>query len=115
MTGSGKEAPSAPYFYHIAALDYTGSALERSGVVYLIRDLIELSPNPAKDRLVVKMNGRLKGERSVQLISVHGKVIFEVSVSSETFDLDVTGINPGLYLLRISNQRDILNLKFIKE
>ncbi len=115
LNQSGKEASAGPYYYHLSARDYSGQVLERSGVVYLIRDLIELSPNPAKDKLVIKMNGRLPGERSLQLISVHGKVLAETTFSSENFELDITGFNPGLYLLRISNQREILNLKFIKE
>ncbi|KAF0200554.1 MAG: hypothetical protein FD170_3440 [Bacteroidetes bacterium] len=115
LTKAGKEAPAGPYYYHVAARDYTEMALERSGVVYLIRDLIELSPNPAKDKLVIKMNGRLPGERIVQVISVHGRVLSEATVSGETFELGVSGFSPGLYLLRISNQMDVLNLKFIKE
>jgi gliding motility-associated-like protein len=115
LTTAGKEAPAGPYYYHIAAADFSGMALERSGVVYLIRDLIELSPNPAKDKLVIKMKGRLPGERSLQVMSVHGRVLAETTFSSENFELDISGFKRGFYLLRISNQMDLLNLKFIKE
>ncbi|MBK6966057.1 MAG: gliding motility-associated C-terminal domain-containing protein [Bacteroidales bacterium] len=58
LTTGGKEAPAGPYYYHLAARDFVGQALDRSGVVYLIRDLIELSPIPAKDK-------RCKNERTL--------------------------------------------------
>jgi gliding motility-associated-like protein len=115
LTNAGKEAPAGPYYYHIAAYDYTGMALERSGVVYLIRDLIELSPIPVKDNLVIRMNGRLPGERTIRVMSIYGQVISELSSSGDLFEIDVSGLASGTFFLRISNQKDVLNVKFIKE
>lgn len=116
MTRSGKEAPAGPYFYNITARDYTGMALERSGVVYLIRELIELSPNPAKDKLVIKMNGRLPGERSVRIISANGAVVADQILPGQNeCQLDISWLKSGFYLLVINNGIESQSISFIKE
>ncbi|KAF0202484.1 MAG: hypothetical protein FD170_1951, partial [Bacteroidetes bacterium] len=104
MTRSGKEALAGPYYYNLSARDYKGQALERSGVVYLIRDLIELSPNPAKDKLVIKMNGRLPGERSVRIVSANGAVVADQILPGQNeCQLDISWLKSGFYLLVINN------------
>ncbi len=116
LTTGGKEAPAGPYYYHIEARDYTQMALERSGVVYLIRDLIELSPNPAKDKLVVKMNGRLPGERNVKIVSANGAVVaVQILPAQNECQLDISHLKSGLYMLVINNGIESLSISFIKE
>ncbi len=116
MTQSGKEAPAGPYYYHLAARDYAGQLQERSGVVYLIRDLIELSPNPAKDKLVIKMNGRLPGERSIHIVSANGAVAADqVLPALNECQLDISRLKSGLYMLVINNGIESQSISFIKE
>ncbi|MBK6966295.1 MAG: T9SS type A sorting domain-containing protein [Bacteroidales bacterium] len=115
MNQSEKEAPAGPYYYHLTARDYAGQLQERSGVVYLIRDLIELSPNPAKDKLVIKMNGRLPGERSLQIISANGAVITsQILPAQNECQLDISQLKSGLYMLVINNGIESQSISFIK-
>jgi gliding motility-associated-like protein len=112
---SGKEAPAGPYFYHLEAEDYAGAALQRSGVVYLVRELVELSPNPVIGMLKVDTKGQMPGDKTLKIVSAAGQVLMQQKASGEIIELDLTGLEPSVYLLQISNGQDQLNLKFIKQ
>ncbi len=112
---NGKDAPSASYYFHANAIDYTGAALEKSGVVYLIRDLIDLTPNPTADKVVVKMNGRLRGKKLLKVLHVSGNEVFKTSFNGETIELDVSKLTRAVYIIQISNGAEIVNLKLIRE
>ncbi|MFZ4464608.1 MAG: LamG-like jellyroll fold domain-containing protein, partial [Bacteroidales bacterium] len=115
LTTSGREAPSGAYYYHLEAVDYTNKSFDKNGTVYLIRDLVELSPNPAKDKLNLKMNGRLAGNRTIQVISLQGKVLLKEESADDKIELNIEELQPGMYVIQITNSLDLLNLKFIKE
>jgi gliding motility-associated-like protein len=114
-TGSGREAPDGHYYFHVEASDYRDRPMEESGIVYLFRDLIDLTPNPASQKIMIRMNGRLPGERVASISSIDGISLFETNFSGETLEADVSMLKPGLYFLRISNGIDRQYLKFIKE
>ena len=112
---SGKEAPSAPYFYVLTAKDLGGGAHERQGVVYLIRDVIDLYPNPASANLKVQTKGRIPGERNVKIFSLNGDLKMETITSSDDFSFDISQLLPGVYFLEISNGTEKSITKFIKQ
>lgn len=114
-TSSGRDAPSGPYYYHVKAVDYLQQSLERSGVVYLIRDLIELSPNPVKGKLKLSMKGQLPGRKVFRIISSQGKVIISEEFSEDSIEINTSDLTPGMYILQLFNSLDLVNLKFIKE
>ena len=68
LTASGKEAPAAPYFCIVEATDKAGGTHEKQGIVYLFRDDVDVSPNPALKQVLVQTNGRIPGERIVKII-----------------------------------------------
>jgi gliding motility-associated-like protein len=115
LNGSGKEAPAGPYYFHVEAIDYAGKTMEESGVVYLVREMIELSPNPAVQQIMINMKGCLPGERTLQISSVQGVSFFQESFSDEIFKVDISKIKPGIYFVKISNGKDQQYLKFVKE
>ena len=84
--------------------------------IYLIRELIELSPNPAKDKLDIKMKGRLPGKRTLSIISVNGSLAQEQNLPySDVYQIDITNLKRGIYQLVISNGIDSQSISFIKE
>ena len=115
LTTTGREAPSGPYYYHLNAVDYTNKSFDQDGTVYLIRDLIELAPNPVKQIVNISMKGRLSGNRIFRIISVQGDILLERTSSDEIVEMDVSQLKSGIYFMQINNNQDILNLKFIKE
>jgi gliding motility-associated-like protein len=116
LTQSGNEALDGPYYYNFEGQDYIGQSHKKSGVVYLIRELIELSPNPAKDKLDIKMKGRLPGKRTLSIISVNGSLAQEQNLPySDVYQIDITNLKRGIYQLVISNGIDSQSISFIKE
>jgi len=114
-TTSGREAPDGPYYFHVKATDYRDGPMEESGIVYLFRDLIDLTPNPASHKIMIRMNGRLPGERTASISSIDGICLFEAKFSGEMLEADVSMLKPGLYFIWICNGKDQQYLKFIKE
>ena len=112
---SGNEAPAGPYYFHVEAIDYRGNALEESGIVYLIRELIELTPNPAKERIQIRMNGRLAGERTLRICSIDGICIIEQKFNNEIYETDISALKHGMYIVEISNGSDQQFLRLIKD
>ena len=66
---------------------------------------VSVYPNPVIDKLFVKC----KEESDVTLFSSTGQVLFEKRIVSET--IDVSGLEPGLYLIRIVNSDGISHVK----
>ncbi|MBL7906342.1 MAG: gliding motility-associated C-terminal domain-containing protein, partial [Bacteroidales bacterium] len=114
-TTGGAEAPAGAYYYQSDAVDYNGLSLERSGVVYLIRDLIDLTPNPVVDKLVVSMNGRLAGRKHLRILQVSGKELFVTDFDGDSLTIDTSWLDKAMYIMQISNETDMVNVKFIKD
>ena len=66
---------------------------------------VSVYPNPMVDKLFVKC----EEESNVTLFSSTGQVLFEKRIVSET--IDVSGLEPGLYLIRIENTRGISHVR----
>ena len=70
---------------------------------------VSVYPNPMVDKLFVKC----KEESDVTLFSSTGQVLYEKRIVSET--IDISGFEPGLYLMRIANTEGITRVwKLIK-
>lgn len=67
--------------------------------------MVSVYPNPMVDKLFVKC----EEESDVTLFSSTGQVLYEKRIVSET--IDVSGLEPGLYLIRIANSDGISHVK----
>jgi gliding motility-associated-like protein len=110
----GAEAPPGAYVYQADAIDLYGVKVSKGGIVYLIRDMIDLAPNPVDKEAVIYMNGRLKGRRSLEIYALTGNLIIHQEFDSENHTLDLTGILPGVYIIRVTNGIDVVLLKLIR-
>lgn len=114
-TKSGSIAPAGAYYYIITGKAFGGTEYQRSGVVYLIRDLIDLSPNPAKDNILIQMSDNLSGERLLQIFSMDGALINQMYLPQEReYLLDISQLKNGPYLITIINGAEIQCSTFIK-
>ena len=66
---------------------------------------VSVYPNPMVDKLFVKC----KEESDVTLFSSTGQLLYERRIVSET--IEVSGLEPGLYLIRIANTEGITHIK----
>lgn len=85
-----------------------------TGFIERQKDLhLALSPNPVKEKLSVSLPG---GFSTLQIYSVQGAIIADNIVNAEEYSLDVSGLDPGLYVLIVtdSNGRQLIR-KITKE
>ena len=71
-------------------------------------------PNPVEDVLNVSFNGKLN---SCRLISIDGKIIENVNVSTEyqSLKIDMTNVPSGIYILNIQTESASHNMKVLKK
>ncbi len=72
---------------------------------------IEIYPLPAKD--FIYMTG-LRQKNKIEVFDIQGKVCMQSELSSGFEKLNITSLNPGTYILRITNETGTHILKFLK-
>ncbi|MDE5609772.1 MAG: T9SS type A sorting domain-containing protein [Bacteroidales bacterium] len=71
---------------------------------------VQLSPIPATDYV----NFRSYTDMSrIEIYSLGGQLVKAVNVSGDTYRLDITGMNSGMYVARIYSEKGISSKKFI--
>ena len=77
----------------------------------------DIYPNPTENFLTVNITGLETEVLNIELTDAYGKNIRRFSkdlVNYEIFELDVTDLTGGIYLIKISNGRNAMYKKFIK-
>lgn len=80
-------------------------------------DLFTVYPNPVSDRIFVRIKKGQPGETRFNLTDPMGRLISEIkigSIGNDSFELDVMHLNPGLYLLEISNDQGTAFIRVVK-
>ena len=75
---------------------------------------VSIYPNPADDRLFIELGDERDANCKAEILSPDGKRLLKFSVSDKRMDVDVSGLNPGLYILVITNKDQVMTGKFIK-
>jgi len=88
------------------AIPWTSSGLEE---VSTTLNSLSISPNPANEFVNISLSYDLKGESEIVFISESGYVYHKESVGSisknETYNIDISRIPAGKYLVTIKNQK----------
>ncbi|WP_028888834.1 FG-GAP repeat domain-containing protein [Tenacibaculum ovolyticum] len=75
---------------------------------------INISPNPTKDKIIVKLNERSSGK--IQVLDRAGNIVIETTVKQTlTKQVDLSKLRPGLYVVNIILKDKIITKKIIKE
>jgi len=95
-----------------------------SGVTLSIHDNklknseVQLAPNPATDRLNVRINTSEIGDATFKVYDVLGKTVFSSELllngNLATKDLDVSAWNSGTYFVEITSQKGVITKRFIR-
>lgn len=86
-------------------INYSYNSL--SNIDFINEDKIIIYPNPANDEITIQSNQDIE---NYQLIDLTGKVILSQSNSNS---INVSSINPGMYLLKILSNNSITTKKVI--
>ncbi len=83
----------------------------------LEKDIITY-PNPVNDKLTIKGLTYIEGPFSLSVIDLRGTPVFDDIINKEDFnhyDLDVSTLLPGVYMLRILSQKKQVLKRFVKQ
>ena len=76
---------------------------------------LTLYPNPANDRLFIHVSDRLQEGSRMEIIDIRGQAIFSNSVSHHDFQVDISGLSEGIYLVVLKDGTHVETARFIKE
>jgi hypothetical protein len=114
-----------PGSYRVEVFNDSGcSVISDEFVVSIITDVsiedtrLTLYPNPANERIVIEMANSKLGTYQLQVYSVLNTIVKQMVVQKNQFflqqELDITELNPGMYILTLTNDLGSHMLKFIK-
>jgi hypothetical protein len=83
-----------------------------SGINDALNHKIRIFPNPARDMLTISTDSKFPAVLTIT--NIHGKYLLSREITDVKTQIDASGFNPGLYLLRIQAENgDVYNKKFI--
>lgn len=98
------------YIDNVILKDYTVGVVNRQK-----SEKISVYPNPADDFLTISMEENGTGNKpfQVSLFDLSGKLLITESVMSNTVNLNIERINPGLYIIEANNSIGKSRMKII--
>jgi hypothetical protein len=82
------------------------------------QNFINIYPNPAKDKVYIKVSDKTKGIADISLIDSRGKAVLTKKASftnGGTSEIDITGISNGIYIVKITSESTQESVKLIIE
>jgi hypothetical protein len=113
-------------FYRLKQVDHNGkvaysSVVMVNGAGRVASGIISIYPNPVKNRLNLTLASSSAGTANIIVSDISGKVMLQKVVQAtegnQNFSLNVAGYASGIYLVKISTNKDdvISTMKFVKE
>jgi hypothetical protein len=74
-------------------------------------------PNPARDELTIRSNSNARSITAIKVFNSAGKLVLDENglTGGSEVKINVSGLNPGLYILSVSDGLNIKRGKFIKQ
>jgi hypothetical protein len=86
-----------------------------TGVEDAARLGVQFFPNPASTYCNVLLNETWQGKTEFVLYSMSGQQVRRQSAAGHEVQIDVSGLAPGLYMLKISSNSKTAMVKIVKE
>ncbi len=116
-----REPSAGINYYRLKQTDYDGK-FTYSNVVHITMkqfNSVTISPNPAKESLQITISGFLnfKTEINVRIYDVLGREVYNYQFldPKSLLNLDVNALSKGMYFLKIANDGEQAQIKFVKE
>ncbi len=78
-------------------------------VVSAMRDGLIISPNPAKDRILIKFPNWEAIPVTINIIDGSGRRVYEITTNDQQWQTTVRGLSPGVYVVQQIVQNKIVN------
>lgn len=114
-------ARGSDYGYSIYELEVYGSAAARQSVAALATDktsnqkLITVYPVPAHDHVLITIPDGHQQKSKISLCDINGKVYFSGSVTGNSYNMNVSKLPAGVYIIQIISGDKKTTKKIVKE
>ena len=78
------------------------------------KETIRLSPNPASNKITIENSFALSGYLNASIYDINGKMKWQGSFQNgNTFNVDISNLLPGVYVLKTETSKSVENHKFV--
>ena len=107
-------------YYRLSQTDFDGSVTSFPVIAVTVEQLLErtttnLYPNPTDDEVTIRLNTPLKGPFNVQLINLHGNVVYSKTFPEFTSVLSLKDLSAGIYVIIVATDREIYRSKVVRK
>ncbi len=75
---------------------------------------LKLFPNPASDYLNVELEGFHEPILEIEILDIAGRRVLETTLNMDLRKVDISRLQPGVYIIKIRNNERVLAKRFIK-
>jgi blue copper oxidase len=114
---------SVPYMYHCHLLHHEDDGMMGQFLVVNPATSVQpsasnvsrmsLHPNPASDHLFIELAGKPVSSMHVEIIDAYGRILTQKLLSPDG-SLDLDGLQPGLYFVKINSRQGTKTANFLK-
>src|SRR5690606_1991935 len=110
-----KNVPNQTLYYRLAQHDFSGKVSYSSIKKVSSEQFIDVvvAPNPFTENTTIAIEGT-NGKVSVKIIDLQGRLAQTLEATSNTINLGA-GLEPGLYIVEISNNELVKQVKILKK
>jgi len=114
-TSSGQDAPDGVYYFYLTATGADGQEYRLSGSITLIREGVNIYPNPAGKEIKVSVTSHSVGSATIEIYTVTGELLLsEKTEAAGEITVPVGFLRKGLYNLRVCTQDGCQTRRFVK-
>jgi hypothetical protein len=114
------ESPVSGVNYYRLRMTSESGAASYSQVVSAVAGangafMLQAYPNPVKDVLKLKVSGTIGGNAVITVTDITGKMIRSMPVVNQETSVDISGLEPGTYLVNYTDDRNTHTVKVSKQ
>jgi len=81
---------------------------------YLFNQQISIYPNPTKDNLTIETNN-INTQQRLEIVNLIGQTVYTSNINSKKAIINTSAFANGLYILKLSSDKETVVRKFVKE
>lgn len=85
------------------------------GTIEAVINPIEVYPNPSSDKITINGLNKQMKINSVKITNMEGKVIKSVDVTAPSVEVNLSGVENGVYFVVVEHANGTETIKFVKE
>jgi gliding motility-associated-like protein len=112
---NGNDAADGIYYYVAEAVGVNKEEIKKEGSVLLVREVLDIFPNPATNNAVLNLSGLAPGSRTIEIYNISGFLVMKTNSADDNVNLDLHDFPTGMYVIRVYDHKNIYFAKLLKK